>query len=334
MKYAFLGSLIALSLAPVGLTQLRQDEQVQANGTTVEESNSVSDAAPTPEVTPSLETSEAGEAVKVGEYQSEATAAPDAEAIATIYTHELEQSPAATLYIRDIPFLTFISPAKFSDGDDEADLIKLPEHSDPDDHPVARASALAAQLNRLHRHAVDPNTIEVSWDDEQERYVIEMFGEQLVAMDSRTQLPDTTDNVAEDALQATNRLRRLLGNAPPLTEIANAPQPEELIARNPVYKVLEGVASWYGSGFHGRLTANGEIYNQYEMTAAHRSLPFGTEVRVTNQDTGLSTVVRINDRGPYISGRIIDLSAAAAQAIGLANTGIAPVTVEILTPVQ
>lgn len=73
--------------------------------------------------------------------------------------------------------------------------------------------------------------------------------------------------------------------------------------------------SWYGPGFHGRLTANGERYNMHALTAAHKSLPFGTIVRVTNKRNGKSVDVRINDRGPYVHGRVIDLSKAAHQAI-------------------
>jgi rare lipoprotein A len=89
--------------------------------------------------------------------------------------------------------------------------------------------------------------------------------------------------------------------------------------------VQSGRASWYGPGFHGRKTASGETFNTNELTAAHRTLPFGTKVRVVNQRTGQSVVVRINDRGPYAHGRVIDLSRASAQAIGL--SGVAPVTV-------
>ena len=94
--------------------------------------------------------------------------------------------------------------------------------------------------------------------------------------------------------------------------------------------VLSGVASWYGPGFHGRTTANGERYNMHDMTAAHKSLKFGTKVKVTNQTNGKSVVVRINDRGPYIGGRIIDLSKSAAQAIDMIGPGTAKVTVQIL----
>jgi rare lipoprotein A len=84
--------------------------------------------------------------------------------------------------------------------------------------------------------------------------------------------------------------------------------------------VQRGAASWYGPGFHGRRTASGESFNSNAMTAAHRTLPFGTRVRVVNERTGRSVVVRINDRGPFHSGRIIDLAAAPARALGMGGT--------------
>ncbi len=93
-----------------------------------------------------------------------------------------------------------------------------------------------------------------------------------------------------------------------------------------------GVASWYGPGFHGRRTANGETYNQEELTAAHKSLPFNTLVRVENVRNGKSVVVRINDRGPYIGNRIIDLSQKAARYIEMVDTGIAEVRLTIINP--
>jgi len=85
--------------------------------------------------------------------------------------------------------------------------------------------------------------------------------------------------------------------------------------------VQTGAASWYGPGFHGKRTANGETFNTNALTAAHKPLPFGTEVRVTNERTGKSVVVRINDRGPYAHGRVIDLSKAAADAVGISGVG-------------
>lgn len=91
-----------------------------------------------------------------------------------------------------------------------------------------------------------------------------------------------------------------------------------------------GYASWYGGKFHGRKTANGEIFDTYKFTAAHRSLPFDTVLKVTNLENGRSTVVRINDRGPFVENRVIDLSFAAAKEIGMIESGIARVRIEII----
>ncbi|HLY38025.1 MAG TPA: septal ring lytic transglycosylase RlpA family protein [Candidatus Binatia bacterium] len=91
-----------------------------------------------------------------------------------------------------------------------------------------------------------------------------------------------------------------------------------------------GVASWYGPGFHGNRTANGEIYDQYEMTAAHPSLPLGTRVMVTNLANGRSVEVRINDRGPFVDGRVIDLSYAAARTVAMIGPGTARVRIDVL----
>jgi rare lipoprotein A len=95
--------------------------------------------------------------------------------------------------------------------------------------------------------------------------------------------------------------------------------------------VEEGVASWYGVPFNGRRTSNGEIYDMHTMTAAHRTLPFNCMVRVTNLDNGKQTEVRINDRGPFVANRVIDLSLAAAQAIEMWGPGTAHVRLEILS---
>lgn len=91
-----------------------------------------------------------------------------------------------------------------------------------------------------------------------------------------------------------------------------------------------GMASWYGPGFHGNHTASGEVYDMEAMTAAHRRLPFGTVVRVDNLDNGRSTEVRINDRGPFVDDRVIDLSRAAARAIGMLGPGTARVRLSVV----
>ena len=91
-----------------------------------------------------------------------------------------------------------------------------------------------------------------------------------------------------------------------------------------------GMASWYGPGFHGKTTANGERYDMHGLTAAHKTLPFGTKVRVTNLANDRALIVRINDRGPFVPGRIIDLSKRAAERLGFLEAGKARVRVEAI----
>lgn len=105
----------------------------------------------------------------------------------------------------------------------------------------------------------------------------------------------------------------------------------------PTYKgqTFRGIASWYGPDFHGKLTANGEIYNMYAYTAANKTLPLGTIVKVTNLNNNKSVVVKVNDRGPFVKERIIDLSYAAGKKIGIDKTGTAPVKILVLsTPIS
>ena len=113
------------------------------------------------------------------------------------------------------------------------------------------------------------------------------------------------------------------------TPVAVLPEPKLKLLPD-VVRVITGEASWYGPGFYGNHTANGEIYRQGTMTAAHRTLPFGTKVRVTNLWNGRSAVIRINDRGPFIDHRVIDLGHGAASTLGLISSGIAQVKLEVL----
>jgi rare lipoprotein A len=115
-------------------------------------------------------------------------------------------------------------------------------------------------------------------------------------------------------------------STPPLVEVAGA--------HLPVQATQEGTASWYGARFHGRLTANGEIFDKHELTAAHPTMPLPSLARVTRLDTGASVIVRINDRGPFIEGRVIDLSRAAAEALDFVELGLAEVRIEALGPAE
>jgi rare lipoprotein A len=91
-----------------------------------------------------------------------------------------------------------------------------------------------------------------------------------------------------------------------------------------------GLASWYGAPHHGRRTASGEVFDMNQLTAAHRTLPFGTRVLVTNRDTGQSAELRINDRGPFVEGRILDVSYAAARLLGAIGPGTIPVRIRVI----
>ncbi len=133
------------------------------------------------------------------------------------------------------------------------------------------------------------------------------------------------------AIEWTNHLRVALGQ--PELELAKAQA--EMYGLEETKDVLRGAASWYGPYFHGRITATGEVYNQYDLTVASRTLPFDTYLKVTNQKNGKSVIVRVNDRGPYVDEnlRILDLSYRAATEIGSDESGVVPIEVVILKPV-
>ena len=123
------------------------------------------------------------------------------------------------------------------------------------------------------------------------------------------------------ALLAGSLVGCTVGKAPPVQSNAQ------------VVKVQQGKASWYGKQFQGRPTASGERFDMYDRTAAHKQLPFGTRVRVTNLSNGRFTTVRINDRGPFVKGRVIDLSYGAAKQIDMLQAGVVPVKVAFSEPV-
>lgn len=291
--------------------------------------------------------------VKVGEYKSPVQNRVDGQVSARIHPHQQVGSnrQAATIYIQNLPVLTFLSAknrvtsktesinnqTKVKVATTETKVVNKENNLQSSDTPVWRATRVAAKLNQINLASLDAQEIAVSWKSS-DRYGITVNGEELVEINTETLLPDTTKDPALDALQVTNRLRRLLGNAPPLKVIAGLPEaPKPQIVKQAQQVVAQavkvgsrGMASWYGPGFNGRRSANGERYNQNGLTAAHRSLPFGTKVKVTNVRTGRSVVVRITDRGPHVRGRIIDLSAAAARIVGVMQSGVAPVQVEVL----
>ena len=140
--------------------------------------------------------------------------------------------------------------------------------------------------------------------------------------------PDTVP--FDDSFAAFQTLPGQDDVAPGAVDIRTITPPVEVKRKPAVSSLGNGVASYYGRRFHGRLTANGERFNMNAMTAAHKTLPFGTKVRVTNPRNGKSVTVRINDRGPFIKGRTIDLSRGAAQRIGMIASGHARVKMELV----
>lgn len=367
MNQRHLWIIVALSMAALGIPSVGCTQTTKGNVL-------VSQKSPAPEV------------VKVGEYQSRAGKQTLDAVITEIHPHNIRGRKAATLFIRNIPVLTFLSSVSDTNleskkvgaiGNTEGvqsyaliasnssntlntgNLTNVSNQiSSTDNDPVQIAGVIAAKINQLSRENVDGSKITVSWkagekstanqaqnksatlQQNGDRYTIKINGEELVEINEGTRLADTTNNLAQDALQATNRLRRLLGNASPLKEIANLPVrlpisipklPQQIsVGVGAVRATLKGMASFYGYDGSGNLTASGQRFNPEGMTAAHRSLPFGTQVRVTNTHNGRSVVLRINDRGPFIRGRIIDVSAGAARILGMMGSGVAPVHVEVL----
>jgi peptidoglycan lytic transglycosylase len=118
-----------------------------------------------------------------------------------------------------------------------------------------------------------------------------------------------------------------------LAPVLTTDEPAQAQRAQAVY-VQQGLASWYGPGFNGRTTASGERFDQHELTAAHKKLPLGTKATVTNLRNGKTVEVEINDRGPYVGGRILDLSKAAADQLGMKHAGTAPVRLVVTQRVE
>lgn len=302
---------------------------VVALSTTVLGIPSVASAATTKKTSPQLPPS--GDTTTGESSPTEKAGTPTT--VTQVHAHQIAGRQAATLYVRTIPVLTFVGQ---------------------ETNPVERANTIATKINQLVASNVDANQITASWTKEGQS--IKVNGEELIKIDASTILPDTTNNLAQDTLQATNRLRRLLGGAQPLNQptigrqektqpqqTAKQPQvtkpqvaKQQLTDEKPqqeanvkVRATANGTASYYSYGNSTR-TATGERFNPQDLTAAHRTLPFGTRVRVTNNWNGRSVIVRINDRGPFIRGRIIDVSLGAAKQLGMISSGIASVKVEVL----
>jgi rare lipoprotein A len=252
-----------------------------------------------------------------------------------------EKQNQVIVYFDQLPLLT-IKPNK---NDAQTSTLEAAE---------SKALEITKQLNLLDWKPVEVASLKVIQDDEGTRMVAQNAGSAtsnaeaetrertLWTLDKTMSVASTSKTNQDQDLETTaltilNRVRSRFGVAPvtsvekpsPIASAGNA-------AKNVVMSVLnsfQGGASWYGGngdGFHGRRTASGVTFNTYSLMAAHKSLPFGTRVLVTNLANGKQVVVKIMDRGPYIGGRVIDLSKAAAQLLGMLNTGVARVRVDVL----
>jgi rare lipoprotein A len=286
-------------------------------------------------------------AVKVGERQSNVVKETLDPAIATIRVHQKDGRQAATIYVRSIPVVTMLG-AELSAAKNtgvkvatvDSKLGAMANSSTPVSQkevkdPIWRATTIAGKLNQLSQSGLQAKNIKVVWDGKRKSYMVRANNQHLLEVsEDSTVLPKSTKDTAQDALQITNRLRYQLGYAAPLKEVEGMPKPvaqdSQIIAVGPIRFQIQGMASWYGPGFDGAYTASGERFNQYDLTAAHRYLPFGTKVRVTNLDNGRSVVVRITDRGPFVGDRVLDLSRGAAQIIGTVSSGVSPVRLDVL----
>ncbi len=252
--------------------------------------------------------------LKIGEQQQSSS-----QPVSTLYNYQMDGRQVVTVYVRDLPLVSFV------------------EHPGLES-PLLRASSLVARLNQMAQGSLKDTTITLAWTEPKSGdplYRVQVNGEELLCIDEGVLLLDNQRSV-DIAVLAANRLRRLLLDAPPLPPSA-LPPPATLAAKataappaepqaqaqatsvRVVGPVQEGIASWYD--LHP---------SRHEMTAAHPTLPLGTEVRVTNMENGRQAIVRINDRGPFIPGRIIDLSLRAAEALGMVRSGLAPVRVEVV----
>lgn len=160
------------------------------------------------------------------------------------------------------------------------------------------------------------------------------LGIYLIAGVSSVALAAVVVTFATPTVQADARLPGPAFTAPPRAPILSE-TPAQLASKKAEAEakssLLRGIASWYGSVLNGHRTASGERFNMYAMTACHPTLPFGTQVRVTDLNTKKSVVVRINDRGILSEGRIIDLSYAAAEELNITKAGLAPVALEVIS---
>lgn len=335
-QYIFTGLAAGLFVTTIGV--------VSASVAGQDQESQVASHPQNPSATPSQASKvQASNVVKVGEQKAPDSDQAAAETMTRLYPHQVSGRNAVTLYVRNIPVVTFLGAkstasaagVKVAATDSSSGALAGVARAsagttNAQDPALERATVVAARLNQLSQNGVDAKSIKVSWDKQRHSYIIRSGKDHLLELTKDTLAPKATRDEAKNVLQITNRLRQQLGGAPPQTSVPGRPLPKPVQKLASYLPFQSGMASWYGPGFQGNPTASGERFNQYALTAAHLGLPFGTRVRVINMDNGRSVVVRINDRGPFAHGRVIDLSRGAAEAIGVVSSGVAPVRLELV----
>ncbi|MBY0552432.1 MAG: septal ring lytic transglycosylase RlpA family protein [Candidatus Obscuribacterales bacterium] len=202
---------------------------------------------------------------------------------------------------------------------------------DDADEAAEEAEDLAVRLQELIDKKVDPSLLLPARDDD--NAAIKLDGQTVLSFDPLAGRDDDMDDkkeksfVFDASLKFVNRLREVLGVALLPSNYPDLSDPRSI---DRAIATFSGQASWYGGKFDGRRTSDGSRFDQDGMTAAHRTLPFGTKLLVKNRKTGQSCVVEVNDRGPFIDGRVIDLSRGAARQLNMLGSGVAVVDCLVL----
>jgi rare lipoprotein A len=223
---------------------------------------------------------------------------------------------------------TYSPPAKLVRRDDTSYEVWVNDRIIASLSNQPQAKEIQRRLNKLLKSpTLDPLQLRPSLVDGKPAL---MAGNRFLFAIGKEITDKTTRSGDLIAIDWVNNLRSAL-KAPPLSLVQGQLQMYGLEESN---QRMEGLASWYGDYFHGRTTANGEIYNQYALTVAHKSLPFNTFLKVKNVKNGKSVIVRVNDRGPYIPPRSLDLSLVAARCVGGETVGVVNYEAQILQPSQ
>ncbi len=283
--------------------------------------------------------------LKVGETRSQGMQRVSWDSLTRVVPHTENGRAAATVFLRGLPVITYLGPVGEptavrevqSDVKVASPVERLKTESktgEPETlgglaavpNPTERAAIAAATLTEFVRSGLGAETVEAVWQNG--GFWIRLGDRAQFVLEDGVQLPNTTGDREQDALQMANLLRRLLGNAAPLARVTNAPL-RGTVPMQP-RRVFWALASWYGPGLYGRPTATGRLLTRNSFHAAHPYLPLGTTIRITHG--GRSTVLRVEDRGPFYGNRLLDITEAAARALGMLSAGLATVRVEVLSP--